>query len=190
MDPVRHAQISPRHNRSNLKFRGFFTFETTVAYGEGVVRLMLDEPTNPLKAGEICKVFTLSLTMDALKTRPEISGPLRPHGVTHGPTRSRTNWLQDRQAEELFESDVAQVVIVGAGQGGLMLAARLKVLGIKVLVVDKSERVGDCWRKRYHSLVLQDTVFADYFPYLVGFPLRSLTCVFLTTRLIVLDGRL
>jgi putative flavoprotein involved in K+ transport len=58
------------------------------------------------------------------------------------------------------------VLIVGGGQGGLALAARLKRLGVPALVVEKNERAGDSWRNRYRSLVLHDPVWYDHMPYL------------------------
>ncbi|EGG03716.1 uncharacterized protein MELLADRAFT_89949 [Melampsora larici-populina 98AG31] len=58
------------------------------------------------------------------------------------------------------------VMIIGAGQSGLMLAARLKLLGLSTLIVDKNQRTGDSWRKRYHSLCLHDPIWADHFPYM------------------------
>lgn len=54
----------------------------------------------------------------------------------------------------------------GAGQAGLSVAARLKMLGVKSLIVDRAERVGDNWRTRYHQLVLHDCVWFDHLPYL------------------------
>jgi len=56
--------------------------------------------------------------------------------------------------------------LVGAGQGGLAIAARLKMLGITSLIIDRQQRVGDNWRKRYHQLVLHDVVWFDHLPYL------------------------
>lgn len=38
--------------------------------------------------------------------------------------------------------------------------------GIDALVIDKNDRVGDNWRKRYHQLVLHDPVWYDHLPYL------------------------
>jgi putative flavoprotein involved in K+ transport len=61
------------------------------------------------------------------------------------------------------------VVIVGGGQGGIALAARLKRLGVPAVVLEKNERAGDSWRKRYKSLVLHDPVWYDHLPY-VPFP--------------------
>lgn len=48
--------------------------------------------------------------------------------------------------------------IVGAGQAGLMLAARLKALKVNTLLIEKTPRVGDNWRNRYESLTLHTTV--------------------------------
>jgi putative flavoprotein involved in K+ transport len=58
------------------------------------------------------------------------------------------------------------VVVVGAGQGGLTVAARLKQLGVDTLIVERNPRVGDNWRNRYRSLVLHDPVWYDHLPYL------------------------
>jgi putative flavoprotein involved in K+ transport len=56
--------------------------------------------------------------------------------------------------------------VVGGGQGGIGLAARLKRIGVPALVVDAHERPGDAWRKRYKSLCLHDPVWYDHLPYL------------------------
>jgi len=61
------------------------------------------------------------------------------------------------------------VIIVGGGQGGIALAARLKRLGVPAVVLEKNERAGDSWRKRYKSLVLHDPVWYDHMPY-IPFP--------------------
>ena len=58
------------------------------------------------------------------------------------------------------------VLIVGGGQGGIALAARLKRLQVPALVVEKNERAGDSWRTRYKSLCLHDPVWYDHMPYL------------------------
>jgi putative flavoprotein involved in K+ transport len=57
------------------------------------------------------------------------------------------------------------VVIVGGGQGGIALGARLKRLGVPAVILEKNERAGDSWRKRYASLVLHDPVWYDHMPY-------------------------
>ena len=86
--------------------------------------------------------------------------------MSHGEQRARQSWLERREAEREFSDTEPQVVVVGAGQGGLTVAARLGQLGVDTLVVERNDRVGDNWRKRYHSLVLHDPVWYDHLPYL------------------------
>lgn len=56
--------------------------------------------------------------------------------------------------------------VSGAGQAGLTITARLKMLGIDTLVIDREDAIGDSWRNRYHQLVLHDPVWFDHMPYL------------------------
>ena len=57
-------------------------------------------------------------------------------------------------------------MIIGGGQGGIGLGARLKRLGVPTIIIEKNERAGDSWRKRYKSLCLHDPVWYDHMPYL------------------------
>jgi cation diffusion facilitator CzcD-associated flavoprotein CzcO len=56
--------------------------------------------------------------------------------------------------------------VIGAGQAGLTISARLKMLGVLALVIDSEDAIGDNWRRRYHQLVLHDPVWYDHMPYL------------------------
>ena len=58
------------------------------------------------------------------------------------------------------------MLIIGGGQGGIALGARLKRQGVPTLIVDKHPNPGDQWRGRYHSLCLHDPVWYDHLPYL------------------------
>ena len=58
------------------------------------------------------------------------------------------------------------MVIVGGGQGGIALGARLRQLGVPTIIVERNARPGDSWRKRYKSLCLHDPVWYDHLPYL------------------------
>jgi putative flavoprotein involved in K+ transport len=69
----------------------------------------------------------------------------------------------------LGQEDQPQALIIGGGQGGLALAARLKALDVPALVIEKNARAGDSWRNRYRSLVLHDPVWYDHLPY-IPFP--------------------
>ena len=46
------------------------------------------------------------------------------------------------------------VLIIGAGQAGLALGYHLKQTPLRFQLVESHQRIGDCWRKRYDSLVL------------------------------------
>jgi putative flavoprotein involved in K+ transport len=142
--------------------QAFFDFETAVARGSGFFRVM---PTGTDADGP-WKAWTVLTTMDGLKGFEEPLGSRREKGVSHGEQRSRRSWLERRDAEREFTDSEPQVVVVGAGQGGLTLAARLGQLGVDTLVVERNPRVGDNWRSRYRSLVLHDPVWYDHMPYL------------------------
>jgi len=58
------------------------------------------------------------------------------------------------------------VLIVGGGQAGLSIAARLAQRGIEALVVDRWPRVGDNWRRRYDALTLHNQVHVNHLPYM------------------------
>ncbi|CAN5317672.1 NAD(P)/FAD-dependent oxidoreductase [soil metagenome] len=135
---------------------GWFTFETAVGRGRGHVRLTDGEAT------------TLFTALMELKGFEEKAGPTREAGTEHGAFRNRVTWTDRRQAdaEEFGISRQPFVLIVGGGQGGIGLAARLKRIGVPALVVDAHERPGDAWRKRYKSLCLHDPVWYDHLPYL------------------------
>jgi putative flavoprotein involved in K+ transport len=137
----------------------WFTFETHSARGVGHLRL---------KDG---KGFTLLTTMTELKGHEERKGHTREHGVTHGAIKNRETWLARKTAEEseLGYAQQPYCVIIGGGQGGIALGARLKRLGVPTIILEKNKRAGDSWRNRYQSLVLHDPVWYDHLPY-IPFP--------------------
>jgi putative flavoprotein involved in K+ transport len=134
----------------------WLAFETALGRGIGHVRLR----------GDRC--WTLLTTLQELKGFEEKAGATRPSGVSHGAHAGRKSWAEQRreEAEALGVTRQPYVLIVGGGQGGIALAARLKRLGVPALVVEKNARAGDSWRKRYASLVLHDPVWYDHMPYL------------------------
>lgn len=136
--------------------QGWFTFETATARCKAHVQLHDGRATVLLTA------------MTELIGHEEMGGPRRPDGVIHHPAKGRRTWLDEREecARTLGHDLQPYCLIVGGGHNGLMLAARLKRLGVPALVIDVHQRPGDGWRARYHSLYLHDPVFLDHFPYL------------------------
>lgn len=136
-------------------------FETASGHGRGHLRL---------REG---RCWTLLTTLQSLTGFEEKTGAndSRELGVEHGIVRHRSSWLERKMKEEAELGYLRQpyCLIVGGGQGGLALAARLKRLDVPTIVVDKHEKPGDQWRKRYRSLCLHDPVWYDHMPY-VPFP--------------------
>jgi putative flavoprotein involved in K+ transport len=47
-----------------------------------------------------------------------------------------------------------------------MIAARLSMLGVDTLAIDREKRIGDSWRRRYHALTLHNETRVNHFPYM------------------------
>ena len=134
----------------------WFTFETALARGRGHLRL---------QGG---KAWTLLTTMTELKGFEEHAGERRVKGAVHGAHPGRKSWLEQREEEAatLGFDEQPYVAIVGGGQGGIALGARLRRLGVPAVIIEKNARPGDSWRNRYKSLCLHDPVWYDHLPYL------------------------
>ena len=76
------------------------------------------------------------------------------------------NWSDRLARARTYADHDPTVIVVGGGQAGLSIAARLHQLGIDTLIVDRHRRVGDNWRTRYHSLTLHNEVHVNHLPYL------------------------
>ena len=152
-----HVQPSKWALRGADEEGAWFSFETALGRGIGHLRLR-DE-----------QCWTFLTTLQELKGFEEKTGRQREAGVEHGVVQGRRTWLERRgEAQSKYASGEAQpyVLIVGGGQGGIALAARLKRLGVPALVLEKNARAGDSWRNRYSSLCLHDPVWYDHLPYL------------------------
>jgi thioredoxin reductase len=134
----------------------FFDFETSVAKGRGYVRLIAD--ANSVTGARAVAILT---SMHELRAFPET---IRLNRLRIVPMMADGGVAPVK--EQATDPDV---VIVGAGQAGLMLAARLKQVGVKTLLVEKSNKVGDVWRARYRNLKLHNETSMNHFPYL-NFP--------------------
>ncbi len=137
----------------------WITFETAAGRGCGLLRLKDD------------RIWTLLTALTELKGFEENRGTRRPIGAEHGAKKNRASWKEKREAEaaELGYDKQPYTVIIGGGQGGIALGARLRQLGVPTIVLDKHNRPGDQWRNRYKSLCLHDPVWYDHLPY-IKFP--------------------
>jgi len=137
----------------------WITFETATARGNGQIRLV----------DGMC--WTLLTAMLELKGHEEPRGTNRSMGVVHGADPDRLTWQEQRAKDnaELGYTTQPYCVIIGGGQGGIGLGARLKQLGVPTIIVEKNPRAGDSWRNRYKSLCLHDPVWYDHLPY-IKFP--------------------
>ncbi|GAA3579660.1 NAD(P)/FAD-dependent oxidoreductase [Marinobacter xestospongiae] len=149
-------QLSEPATEQDGVIEAWLTFETRDARGKGHLRL---------RDGQ---AWTLLTTMQELKDFPEKRKFRRPKGAQHGASKTRQTWLEARQQEEreLGYSQQPYCVIIGGGQGGIGLAARLRQLDVPTIVVERNPTPGDSWRNRYKSLCLHDPVWYDHMPYL------------------------
>ena len=138
---------------------GWLVLETAAGRGVGHIRM---------KDG---RIWTLLTTLHELKGHEEPCKLRRPMGAEHGHDPNRKTWKekQEDEARRLGYEDQPYVLVIGGGQGGIALGARLRQLGVPTIIVDKHERPGDQWRKRYKSLCLHDPVWYDHLPY-IPFP--------------------
>jgi cation diffusion facilitator CzcD-associated flavoprotein CzcO len=134
-------------------------FETEAGRCSGVLRLVPDG-SGGLAAG------TLITNLEELKGFEEQVGERRPSGENYSRSFGGENWLDMRERARAYRDHDPAVIVVGGGQAGLAVAARLGQLGLDTLIVDRHERIGDNWRKRYHSLTLHNEVYANHFPYM------------------------
>tara|TARA_B100001540_G_scaffold29509_1_gene25382 strand:- start:201 stop:2021 length:1821 start_codon:yes stop_codon:yes gene_type:complete len=139
----------------------FIKLDTVWGPASGILRLIPNENgPNGVKA------WVLMTSLEEIRGHEEAIGDRRPSGENYSRSFGGDNWLDLRNKSREYKDREPAVLIVGAGQSGLTLAARLSVLGVDTLLIDKHQRVGDNWRKRYHSLVLHNEVYINHMPYM------------------------
>jgi putative flavoprotein involved in K+ transport len=139
-----------------------FKFETKTGRGDGIIRLIPDESD-----GNKLKAWTLLTALEELKGFEEQLGVSRPRGNAYSRDFRGPNWLDLRNASNAYADRDPTVLVIGGGQSGLCIAARLKQLGVDTLIVDRMQRIGDNWRKRYHALTLHNQVQVNHLPYML-----------------------
>lgn len=146
---------------ARMVIEAYFDFDTNLGRGTGFVRLLVAE-------GRLVEapVWILLTTLQELSGFEERTGRARPSGLEYSQGFAGANWLDRRREAVEFADREPEVLIVGAGQSGLALGARLGQLGVDTLLLERTPRVGDVWRNRYHSLTLHNEVWANSLPYM------------------------
>ncbi|KAK2604480.1 hypothetical protein N8I77_007407 [Diaporthe amygdali] len=139
----------PYPDYSQLQF--VVSFETDAVVASAVINAVLT------KNG--WKIYTMHTVAESLKQFPELPPA---DGHMTGPI----SWEKQRALD--VDAADPEILIIGGGQNGLALAARCKALGMGNLIIERSEEIGDVWKKRYEYLSLHFPHWADdlpYFPY-------------------------
>jgi putative flavoprotein involved in K+ transport len=149
-------QVEGNATQTDGVTEAWITFDTGVARGGAHVRL---------RDG---LAWTFLTTMTELIDYPEKRNKLRPKGTEHGANKNRQTWLEERQHEDasLGYTEQPYCLIIGGGQGGIGLGARLRQLEVPTIIIDALPKPGDTWRNRYKSLSLHDPIWYDHMPYL------------------------
>ena len=138
----------------------FVEFETATGNGSGVVRLVQDPPTGCYKA------WILMTALDGIHGVSPWSHVHEGEDEVSSRDFGGENWADKRRRAYDYDDREPQVLVVGAGQAGLSIAAQLGALGIDSLVIDRHGEVGDNWRKRYHSLALHNEIYGNHLPFM------------------------
>ncbi|CAG5186715.1 uncharacterized protein ALTATR162_LOCUS11681 [Alternaria atra] len=133
------------------------SFETDTVVASAVINSVLTK-------NDGWKIYTMHTVAEDLIDHPEVS-----------PEDGHMTGLISWEKQRALDVDAAdpEVLIIGGGQNGLAMAARLKALGMDNLIIEKSDEIGDIWRKRYEYLSLHFPHWPDalpYFPYPKGWP--------------------
>ncbi len=160
LDPQRTAPRLVKRAGSEA-IEAIFSFETAHGFGNGVLRL------TPLSGdGGALKAWTLLTALDGIKGQEELRAGSSPQDKAYARDFRGPNWLDSRRAAAAYADREPAVLVVGGGQAGLSIAARLTQLKVDTLIVDREARIGDNWRKRYHALVLHNQVHVNHLPYM------------------------
>jgi len=145
----------------------FFDFKTNVGYAKGFGNFVPDE-TSPY--GMRMLWFNTALYgLDGVTERPHGKNHSRPAGTGYEPASTEQTFGEYQRERTSFEHNDPEVLVIGGGQSGICIGARLDGMGVDVLVVEKNARAGDSWRNRYETLALHTPTDMSDFPY-IPFP--------------------
>ncbi|KAM5352890.1 hypothetical protein ACJ41O_005612 [Fusarium nematophilum] len=175
---IRNIRVS-RHAPASLETLGddlsfiLLHFEFDFAHGTGIgVARLSPFAAKTGSAADLAdvkswKIYTIGTTLESVKGWDAESGDKCRYqrGKLHDPEGKGRSYRELRQDEVQFKDERDPVVvIIGAGQTGLAMAARFKVLGIPHLIIEKEDRPGYSWASRYSSLSLHGPTFTNHLP--------------------------
>lgn len=134
------------------------SFETAQGEGSGVLRLVRQDG--------LWLAFTLSTTLEHLHGHPEPGAIRHASAADYSRDFGGPNWQDKRDKARRYDDHDPAVIVVGGGQAGLSIAARLRHQGVDTLIIDREPAIGDNWRRRYHSLTLHNEVHVNHLPYM------------------------
>ena len=148
----------------NALWRDYLAFELDLQTLEGHADIAAHLPKSD---------FTLNPEIEAVSAQEYLFWFTGPYGPAQGLvsfesgkcTRLFTSLTKLNSEAETSNNDAPFVLIIGAGQSGLALAARLAAASVPYLVVEAHTRIGDNWRNRYESLILHDPVWVNHLPF-------------------------
>lgn len=160
---VDHERTGPRRvcRAGTDAIESIFKFETSLGQGDGVLRL-----TEDARGTGKYKAWTLLTALNDLNHIPTTGAKAEPEERNPARIFCGPNWLDKRRAAVAFSDRDPAVLVVGGGQAGLAVAARLTALKVDTLVVDREKRIGDNWRKRYHALTLHNQTHVNHLPFM------------------------
>ncbi len=136
-----------------------FEFDTAFGPCHGTLRLIPDQD------GQF-RAWTINTNLQELRGHEELFKRRAAEADDGIRAFGGDNWLDRLSKQRAFADRDPAVLVVGGGQAGLAIAARLQQLGVDTLIVDRHKRVGDNWRTRYHSLTLHNEMHVNHLPYM------------------------
>ena len=149
-------------NHTKLSMCEFWCDIETFA-GTGYAHVRLDLKTK--------RATTVLTTLLELHDKPFQTDQRRTRGSVPGPVKGRQYFQTIQQQQQTDGDDNREedyhVAIIGAGQAGLSLAARLEAMDIPYILFEAGASPGSSWRNaRYPSLHLHDPVWYQHMPYM------------------------
>ncbi|CAI7654862.1 unnamed protein product [Penicillium glandicola] len=145
---IKPAPVVSRPYDDFAQLQFVVSFETEIVLASAVINAVLTQ--------DGWKIYTMHTIAESLTQFPD-------QGAPDGHMIGITSW--ESQRSEAINTVDPEVLIIGGGQNGLAMAARLKVLGMSSLIIERSDEIGDIWKKRYEYLSLHFPHWPDALPY-------------------------